>query len=198
MLSLLIIENEVKALQEKNLYGKKNIDELGEYMYKLCKTQNSIERQILFQEKLLELLEEKAFHKVSISELCRRTEAPRKAFYRYFDTIEDVLYAKMDSMIMESGLYLESPADVVEYFLYWKKNKRFLDVLEKQGLSAELMNRAFLMITERMKDKEDELKHMKNISSMSGLMSLLISWHHGGMKQSPKEMEALIYSIYRT
>ena len=54
-------------------------------MYKLCKTEQSVRRQREIENCLFDILKEKKYDEITITELCERMNIPRKAFYRYFD-----------------------------------------------------------------------------------------------------------------
>ena len=92
-------------------------------MYKICKTEKSIERQKIFQTTLFSMMEKQNYHDITVTSLCREMDVPRKTLYRYFDTLEDVLFATIDESLTNSFLYLEVRADIEGYFSYWKKNK---------------------------------------------------------------------------
>lgn len=166
-------------------------------MYKLCKTEQSAQRQRDFELALLRLMEQKNYYKITITDLCKEMGAPRKAFYRYFDSIDDVLDALLDYE------YLESMKEVVNqiyepFFLYWSNNRRLLDVLEKYGLSPRLISRAGQMVLLKYLDsaKDLSLKEMQKISFSSSEVTLMILWHHSGMKQSPREMSSVLLNTF--
>lgn len=165
-------------------------------MYKVCKTEKSIERQKLFQTTLLAMMEKQRFHSITVTDLCKKLNAPRKAFYRYYDTLEDVLTAVIDDVLTEAFLRLEVKVDLEGFFAYWKSKKYLLDVLEINGLSTMMISRLYGRLETRpLKDgiTGEELKYAGYISA---LMTILISWHHAGMKQSEQEMSRLIAEMF--
>ena len=89
-------------------------------MYKKCKTEESAKRQKQFAECLMQLMEKKNFSDITITELSSRMNAPRNAFYRYFDSLEDVLYSYLDDIL----LYLVHYATVEEAQKKWNERKR--------------------------------------------------------------------------
>ena len=60
-------------------------------MYKICKTKQSADRQRYISDVLFKMLLRHSIDEISISSLCQKAKIPRKAFYRYFDTLEDVV-----------------------------------------------------------------------------------------------------------
>ncbi len=67
-------------------------------MYKKCKTLQSAQRQQHIIETLISLMQTNTYDEISVSTLCEHAEIPRKTFYRYFDSKEDLLQATLDSL----------------------------------------------------------------------------------------------------
>ena len=51
-------------------------------MYKLCKTEQSAQRQRSLEEGLLTAMKTKRYEEITISDLCSQMGIPRKSFYR--------------------------------------------------------------------------------------------------------------------
>ena len=63
-------------------------------MYKLCKTEQSANRQRQLEEGLLQIMLTRHFEEVSVSELCDQLQIPRKSFYRYFSSKDGTTLVK--------------------------------------------------------------------------------------------------------
>ena len=171
-------------------------------MYKICKTEKSIQRQKLFQVTLLAMMEKQRYHDITVTALCKEMEIPRKTFYRYFEALEDVLFATIDDAITRSFLHLEIKADLESFFTYWEKNKYLLDVLETNGLSPLLINRIYEkynrgILLERVSEGGITNKELKYAGYIAAIMTMLVSWHHSGMLQSPQDMTLLVREMFR-
>ena len=162
-------------------------------MYKKCKTEESAKRQKQFAECLMQLMEKKNFSDITITELCSRMNAPRNAFYRYFDSLEDVLYSYLDDILLESFLIWEGDDYLIHYFDYWRRHKKILDLLEKNQLSAYLYARGQLL-SQKDDSKELEQEEMMNAFYIAGLLTFVTMWHHEGMIKSSEEMMQIIKS----
>ena len=165
-------------------------------MYKVCKTEKSIERQKLFQTTLLSMMEKQKFQDITVTSLCKKMEVPRKAFYRYYDALEDVLTAVIDEAITEAFLSLEVKVDLEGFFAYWKSKKYLLDVLEINGLSPLMINQLYGRLETRPLKQGISSKELKYAGYISAIMTMLISWHHAGMQQSEKEMSLLVKEMF--
>ena len=97
-------------------------------MYKLCKTEQSAQRQRQLERGLLEMMKHHRFEEISVSALCARMQLPRKSFYRYFSSKDGALFALLDHTLMEfyetgtlEGLRGGSPIEDLErFFSFWK------------------------------------------------------------------------------
>jgi len=165
-------------------------------MYKKCKTEESANRQKQFAECLMQLMEKKNFSDITITELCSRMNAPRNAFYRYFDSLEDVLYSYLDDILMESFLIWEGDDYLIHYFDYWRRHKKILELLEKNQLSAHLYARAQLLCYKEENGNEFKQQEMKNSFYISGLLTLVTMWNREGMTKSSEEMMQIIKSAF--
>lgn len=60
-------------------------------MYKMCKTRQSAQRQRYISDVLFQMLRKNKLDDISICSLCQKAQIPRRTFYRYFDTLTDVI-----------------------------------------------------------------------------------------------------------
>ena len=120
-------------------------------MYKLCKTEQSANRQRGLEQGLLQAMQIKHFDEISVSDLCAQLDVPRKAFYRYFDSKEGALHALLDHTLMayESFPLIYSEGEkrtlvreLEQFFLFWIRQKSLLDALQRSSLSGVLIERA--------------------------------------------------------
>jgi AcrR family transcriptional regulator len=176
-------------------------------MYKLCKTEQSAQRQRLLEEGLLAAMLTQPYEDISISDLCDRMEIPRKSFYRYFTGKDGALQALLDHRLMEYQIWsqsrenLGSLLDLCCFFDFWRSQKPLLDALAKSGLSGLLVQRAISKSTEErfpvFDERSDSRHYQEHVISfvVCGLMSMVIQWHHDGYRQSVKEMAGMTHRI---
>ena len=161
-------------------------------MYKICKTTASIERQKQFELTLIHMMETQSFENITVTALCNKMNVPRKAFYRYFDSMEDVLDAFLHEIIAGAYIHLDVYPELDKFFQYWKDQKYILDVLEKNGLSQSLINNFLSFILTDTEVNHLTNKKIKFIGHINAILTVMILWHHSGMKQSTSEMKALV------
>ena len=165
-------------------------------MYKICKTPKSEARQLEFQDTLLKLLKKQKMKDITVVSLCEEMRISRKTFYQYFDIIEDVLYMIVDKELRNGFLILEVKPQVNEFFEFWRRKKVLLDILEQNEMSQILVDRAYTISAIDTQNEMFGIQHMKYAGWISGIMTVLILWHHGGMKQTSNQMQELMWEMY--
>lgn len=166
-------------------------------MYKICKTPKAEARQLAFQNTLIQMLKKQKMKDITVVSLCKEMSVSRKTFYQYFDVIEDVLYAILDKEIRSGFLLLEIEPEIRKFFLFWKERKWLLDILEKNGMSPLLVERTHAVSFADNHKEMYDTKTMKYTGWIAAIITVLVLWHHGGMEQTPEEMEQLTYEMFR-
>lgn len=182
-------------------------------MYKLCKTEETAKRQRAIELELLELLKQKRFEDVTITELSDRMNMPRKAFYRYFDSKEDALYALIDHTMSDySGFTVDRSGETArsltseleEYFKFWYEKRDFLAALDRSGLIGALIERTInYPVNDRISMSkflpgEEELSRDKVFKfAFSGLVYTMIYWYRDGFKSSTRDMAKIASRMLR-
>ena len=168
-------------------------------MYKLCKTEQSAQRQRELENGLLQAMLAKNYEDISISDLCDQLQIPRKSFYRYFSSKDGAFHALLDHSLQDCTCFLEPRTNILEmltqYFQFWLDQKPLLDALEKSGLSGKLVERTVnsalrdhAFATHLVSDYPGLDQQHVTLFIISGLMSVVIHWHHSGCSQTPRQM----------
>ena len=76
--------------------------------YKACKTPQSAQRQREVVECLVDMMRTQQYGDITVCALCQRAQMPRKAFYRYFETKDDVFEALVELTMLEYCLLYTS------------------------------------------------------------------------------------------
>lgn len=154
-------------------------------MYKICKTKQSTDRQRYISDVLFKMLLRHSMDEVSISDLCQRAQIPRKAFYRYFDTLEDVVQYRVDKwkedytrFQAEHGFtHSESLENNLEQFLlFWEEQSDFLEAIFYNHRLSDLFGEVISSkLNTSNNDKECEVGlEEKLYFGVGGMISLLI------------------------
>ena len=175
-------------------------------MYKQCRTEQSAARQRALLEGLLDAMNQQHYDEITVSSLCTQMGIPRKSFYRYFSSKEGALHALIDHALLDyesfTAEFFKKNCSVQEemtaVFAYWVHKKKLLDALQKSGLSGVLVNRAIgHSVLEVMREhkflppEEQQAQGYITLFAVSGLMAMVIQWHHDGYSQSAEQMAAI-------
>lgn len=165
-------------------------------MHKICKTEKSIERQKLFQTVLLSMMKKQTYKEITVTGLCKEMQIPRKTFYRYYDTLEDVLAVVIDNVLRDAFLYIEVTTDMKGFFSYWKEQKELLDVLDKNDIMYLLIERIYKRMEEDCIDNAITTLEIQRAGQVGALLHMLIAWYEAGMRQSPEEISRLVNTLF--
>ena len=170
-------------------------------MYKLCKTEQSANRQRQLEKGLLEAMLTTPYEDISVSDLCERIGIPRKSFYRYFASKDGALYALLDHTMLQfysDGFRANKPGnaagDIDQFFIFWNEHQDLLTALDRSQLSGMLMERATaLALQEKLMPMQiqkwsSDLQGLALSFAICGLISMVFQWHRQGCKLSVEEL----------
>ena len=174
-------------------------------MYKLCKTEQSAQRQRMLEEGLLSAMKTKRYEEISISDLCDQMGIPRKSFYRYFSSKDGALHALIDHTLLDFEQYTAKPSvrilgnapqDLRCFFEFWQQHRPLLDALDRSGLGGVLVQRAISQVQkEFVLPRSPAVTEQQQLHAVTfficGMMSLVVRWHRAGCVESPAEMAQL-------
>lgn len=168
-------------------------------MYKICHTENSSRRQRELEQGLLKMLHSQPYDKITLTDLCRQLNVPRKSFYRYFPTKEDCLLALVDHTLADcndialqgwdGGTTLDEPVQL-RFFSYWMEHREFLDMIQENNFQHLLLDRTTAIVDRMKENREADTFAREQIEYFiaHGLMTTVLRWHHFNFPSSPEEM----------
>ena len=166
-------------------------------MYKKQSSPLAIETQEKIRGSLLKELASKPLIQVKVSDLCKDAGVSRNAFYRNFDTVEDVLMYHLDTLcpeMVEQLSVLTRGKDYMEryiatFFRFWYGHRDVLDLFFRNNLSNLLVGRLSEMIEftwdmgTNVTAAETPIKGYVFMSA--GLTGVLYTWIRNGYNISP-------------
>lgn len=168
-------------------------------MYKNHSSPAAIETQEKLRCSLLNELKHKTLAQVKISELCKAAGVSRNAFYRNFETLEDVLVYHLDTVGVEmvealSGLpredYLETY--MAAFFRFWYGHRETLDLFFRNNISNLLILRLSELVEFTMEDSVRTSASPNPIKGYvffsGGMVSVLYAWIRNGYELSPDDL----------
>ena len=83
-------------------------------MKNLPQTQSALKRRAQLEAALLALMRTRGYAQITVTDICREADIPRRTFYHYFDSKEAVLHAVVKSMLQSSR------AQIMLFFIFIK------------------------------------------------------------------------------
>ena len=176
-------------------------------MYLKCISEETVMRQHMIGQTLLDMMQEQPYDKIRVGEICEKANVSRRLFYRYFGCKDGALSALIDNALMEHTQYTIDEgidlSDINSYmvgiFKYWKNQSLLLDVLYNNGLDGIYLERA---LNYGVND-DTYLRKCLEYGGMpcdteaitfaiNGITSVVLNWHHGGFQKTPQEMGMLL------
>lgn len=102
-------------------------------------------------ETLLELIEEKEYSEISITELTERAGVARQTLYRNYTGMNDILLSRMDEILDEYMALVRKNLEMkndpywdfeVKQLVYlWRRNEALIKALQKAGLAFQVLEK---------------------------------------------------------
>lgn len=173
-------------------------------MIRQTRTQKAEQRQNQLEESLLRLMRGNPYPRITVADICRDAQIPRRTFYHYFDSKDAVLDSLIGSMIRQCSLevmfdfyggYEAMKASLVRNFYYWRGTGRtMMEVLLDNNLEGRLVayaqkwiveERAGLIQRPSLSIKQFEIVTMAGAASF---FTILHYWRNNDYEESPEEM----------
>jgi AcrR family transcriptional regulator len=165
------------------------------------------------QDALAQLMKEKPFREIQITEIADRAQVSRPTFYLHYRSKEELLLSQVDVVFAEflnelSATILEGNYDRQKYsiliFQYWERNAETLRMVMQAGLHEEFRERLrkyfslaikqLTARTEKPKADEQTLEFIVDFES-GGAYQLLTQWIARGMPYSARQIGTLFYQL---
>lgn len=175
-------------------------------MYKICHSEESSRRQRMLEAGLLEAMGTHPYRKITLTDLCRQMNIPRKSFYRYFPTKEDCLLALIDHTLSDCNAAAlsswQGDRDVKQvnlegFFRFWQERRTLLDALRFNGMESLLLERTTLLVDAMIKngDSAGFARNQVEYFIAYGLMTVVLRWHAFGFSDTAENMAAVFAQL---
>jgi AcrR family transcriptional regulator len=181
-------------------------------MYKQCKSEKSTKRQAHIANCLQQLLQEKNYDDISITELCRKAEVPRSVFYRYFADKDAVLWFAIDGMLADLLEILLQIYDtqhnwqLIDFLTYWLTNYRENETLWQVAntgsrhslLLGHMVRHQTKLANPLYKVDFNNEETKRTIFFAYGIQGILDVWRKLGYTQSEQEVARQLCNLLHT
>ncbi|MGG5315265.1 TetR/AcrR family transcriptional regulator [Enterococcus sp. AZ072] len=149
---------------------------------------------------LIDLMGEKAYTKITITEIVTTAQIARKTFYRNFTSKDEVLaeyievlFKQYQNQLSHSSVFTIHEA-VLTYFTFWQNHRVFIQLLIQNNLAHLVLEayEKYLPIIDKIHQHSDlaqsDYYDYSIAFSAGGFWWLLCTWIRKGAVESPKEM----------
>ena len=177
-------------------------------MARQFQTEFAHQRQHLFEESLLQLMRIKDYSSITVKDICAQADIPRRTFYHYFDSKEELLDLVIENTMLPGFLtamfefdsgYGAMKQSFVRFFRFFNQENRerlrlLLDNGHQSRLIAYTTQWAIAENIRMPQQNEFTPKHIRiaQIIGSASFFSLLFYWCRNDYRESPEEMAECI------
>lgn len=173
------------------------------------RTQQKEQSRRWIAEALLQILEEKPYHEITISEVAARADLSRRTFYRHFETLDDVVDYEIQTLCDEFIAGFEDrphrKGDLTNatelFFDFWSGKRAVLRLLSGSNRAA-FPQQAFLdMVYEKrliqMNTTAPKETYYMYRFAIGGLWNMLLQWAADDDPPTPEAMSRIVQGILK-
>lgn len=160
------------------------------------------------KETLISLLEEKELNKITVSELCEKSDINRATFYRYYMDIYDLLEKLEQELIDELKEILPNYSDcsmkevIKEFLKVFLENKKLVKIIFSNRQNIYFLNDFFNFIYEKCKDKwlenvnmDEDDKSLVAVYAFNGTLGVINYWIQNDFEEEIDLIASVIEKI---
>ena len=158
---------------------------------------------------LLQLMGNKAFSSISVSDITSEAGVSRMSFYRNYNAIEDILTEHLDEVVEE---YKETEAEeldkgsekvfygknyMLRCFRFFYLHRKFIDALIMAGMGDLFLAKITeYLVRKWVEDDKGERKETLRISAFAGaIYNMYREWSKEDFLEQPEDVAAILYDL---
>ncbi|GAA0777032.1 TetR-like C-terminal domain-containing protein [Clostridium subterminale] len=163
----------------------------------------------IIKESLIDLLQHKEIHEVTVTDICKKSDINRGTFYTHYKDTYDLLKSLEDELFNQILEYIEeTPVEDYKDVLLLKaleliqENKELCKILFSKQMKNDIIDRIIYVAS---KSKIDKLVSSSKVNDMfldyfikysvGGVISVVQAWLENNLNESPKEIVNIINNI---
>lgn len=179
-------------------------------MYQKKKDKRSIQSSKWIYEALKDLIHDKDYSKITITDIVNKANLGRTTFYRNFETIDDVLKMKCEDKFNEFRIYcidyytsnsFKDKTFLKPFLRYWYHNSEIIELLIKanrEGIIKECITKEVLFFIKASSINKNQVicSHLNYFIEMrvANSISILTEWIKNDKNIPPDDLADIIKS----
>ena len=163
----------------------------------------------IIKESLIELLETKEIHEVTVTDICKKADINRGTFYTHYKDAFDLLQSMEDELFNQVVVYLnETPVEdytdilLIKVFELIAENKELCKVLFCKQKDSKILDRILYIANKANLDKitntpgftPSYLNYLLKYV-VGGIVAVVQTWLENDLVESPRELLKIINNI---
>ena len=166
---------------------------------------NALTKESIFTA-LMILMKEKDYNSITITDLTKKAGVSRMAYYRNYQTKEDIIIKHMDEIFDEyvkeviHSYHEDFSSIYVAFFRHFRKHHEMVEVLIQADLTDLILQQfdGYISFIEKgifQKLVGNKINKYELYYAAGGLYKILLEWIKGGMKESDEEMATTVMKM---
>ncbi|MBT4363310.1 MAG: TetR/AcrR family transcriptional regulator [Desulfobacteraceae bacterium] len=156
-------------------------------------------------EALLQLMDDKPYNRISITEITRKAGVSRVTFYRHYKSKDDVLSKRLNDLFGEFYTLTKPHSDSNNFKYYtghlglsfMKKNTNIFMKMVEAGIALRIYD-VFLEYINKIYIINDEDDHYYAHYIAGGLFATIFEWINRGHDRSPEAMASFLEKMHNS
>ncbi|MDY3374164.1 MAG: TetR/AcrR family transcriptional regulator [Terrisporobacter othiniensis] len=163
----------------------------------------------IIKESLIELLENRKIHQITVTDICKSANINRGTFYTHYKDAYDLLQSMEDELFNQILEYIEeTPVEDYKDVLLLKAlelikdNKELCKILFCHHMESNIMDRIIILANKADIDKLISSSKVDDVFldyfikyNVGGVFSVVQTWLENDLNESPEEIVAIINNI---
>jgi AcrR family transcriptional regulator len=163
----------------------------------------------IIKESLIDLLQHKKIHEVTVTDICKKSDINRGTFYTHYKDAYDLLKSIEDELFYQISEYIEeTPVEDYKDILLLKalelieENKELCKILFSKQMENNIMDRIIYVANKAEIDKLVNNSKVDDVFldyfikyAVGGVVSVIQTWLENDLNESPKEIVNIINDI---
>ena len=149
--------------------------------------------QKVIKESLLELLNEKDIHKITVTDICKRADINRGTFYSHYKDAYDLLNSMENEFFDTAYSFVKDYSNeaLLKVLYLIKDNKDLCKIIFCIQMDSRILNRIFFIAdkidVESMLNEKDKIYIDYLLKySIGGVIAIIQNWLEAGLKEEPE------------